>query len=169
LGENAGKAVQGVMDGAGNLALKIREAITGKTITDANKQMEILAAAQELETRIAAQADQNQADITKIEASSSSLLKSGWRPFIGWVCGVSIGCYYVPISVVYTICWTMGVVQAGWQMQPYHPPFGISELIGLVMSLLGLGGMRMWEKIKGVDGSSFPVDISGILKSNAKK
>jgi hypothetical protein len=84
-----------------------------------------------------------QTDINKVEASSSSLFVSGWRPFVGWVCGSSFALHFVLLPIVNFVLIANGhkeVVLA----------FDMSTLMTLLMGLLGLGGMRTYEKVQGV-------------------
>ncbi len=54
------------------------------------------AAAEVVKQRILARPREAQIEINKIEAAHRSILVAGWRPFIGWVCGVCLGLHYVP-------------------------------------------------------------------------
>lgn len=87
---------------------------------------------------------QNQADINKIEAASEDAFTSRWRPFIGWVCGVSLAYTYVLYPF---LLWGMAL----WAPDVKPPPRGTDDiLMELLFALLGLGGFRTFEKIKGV-------------------
>lgn len=101
-----------------------------------------------LDSQLAAM--QGQVDIDKIEAGSASLFVSGWRPFIGWVCGVSLFTYYVPYCIVATVIWA----HQCWIAQTLvgRPDLGIADLIGLLSAMLGIAGMRTAEKFYGVAG-----------------
>jgi hypothetical protein len=81
--------------------------------------------------------DDQQANINVAEASNPSLFVSGWRPAIGWVGAIGLAYQYVvrPFAV-----------GAGWHDLPSLD----SSLMELVMAMLGLGGLRTFEKIKGV-------------------
>lgn len=85
-----------------------------------------------------------QAEITKQEAAHPSVFVAGWRPAIGWVCVLSLAAYYPPRFVVATILWTMQIVQSGQWMAP--PEVGITDILGLVGTLLGMAGLRTIEK-----------------------
>lgn len=126
---------------------------------DKEKQAEQRAAAELQLQQLAAQAaaqvadslsksDANQTDIDKIEAAAPSLFKSGWRPAIGWVGAMSLFCYYVPYCIVATIIWA----HQCWVTQHLvaRPDLGISDLMGLLAGILGLGYMRTVEKKAGV-------------------
>lgn len=91
----------------------------------------------------AVQLIQGQIDINKAEAANPNTFVSGWRPFIGWVCGT--GCAWNWIG--------LPIAKAGLAMYG-HPlaisPADLSEMMPLLLGMLGLGGLRTVEKIKGV-------------------
>jgi hypothetical protein len=89
-----------------------------------------------------------QVEVNKIEAGHSSVFVAGWRPFIGWVCGVALALYYVPMFIIGMGLWVWACLEAG-AMVP-RPELGVAEIIGLVMAMLGLGGLRTFEKLHGV-------------------
>ena len=97
---------------------------------------------------LAAKADADQREINKVEAQHSSVFVAGWRPATGWVCAVSLALYYIPRFVLGMAFWCWACINAGGLVP--LPELGIAEVIGLVMSLLGLGGLRTLEKSKGV-------------------
>lgn len=91
----------------------------------------------------ALQEQQMQADINKVEAASDHVFVSGWRPFIGWVCGVGFALQVVVFPIVATIAVALN--------HPLTMPEMPTEvLMANLMGMLGLGGYRSWEKIKGV-------------------
>jgi len=84
-----------------------------------------------------------QNDINKIEAANPTLFVSGWRPFVGWVCGAALAFQLVVAPV---IMW-------GYQIggHPVVLPAMQTELLTtLLVGMLGLGGMRTVEKLQGV-------------------
>jgi hypothetical protein len=89
-----------------------------------------------------AQATQ-QAEINKIEAAHSSIFVSGWRPFIGWVCGAGLAWAFVVAPLA---SWLLVVLE----IKQTLPPLQIDYLLEMVVALLGLGGLRTFEKLKGV-------------------
>lgn len=93
---------------------------------------------------------QGQVDVDKVEAGNANLFVSGWRPFIGWVCGVSLFTYYVPYCLVATFIWAHQCWIA--QTLATRPDLGIADLIGLLSAMLGIAGMRTFEKLNGVAG-----------------
>ena len=76
-------------------------------------------------------------DTNTEEAKSSNWWVAGWRPYIGWVCGTGLG-YQL---LVYPIL--VGFV-------PSVVPLDTGTLLTLLLGMLGLGGMRSFEKSKGV-------------------
>ena len=103
----------------------------------------------ELEGRKLDQAiDIAQIEVNKTEAQHASLFVAGWRPAIGWTCAMALFSYYVPYALIATMLWAYQVIQTGQMAQ--RPDLGIADLIGLVLALLGMSGLRSAEKVKGV-------------------
>lgn len=84
-----------------------------------------------------------QAGINADEAKSASVFVSGWRPFIGWVCGV--GLVYVFLIYPLLVWWA-----AAYRPAFIPPLLVVDHLFELVTAMLGLGGLRTVEKLKGV-------------------
>ena len=78
-----------------------------------------------------------QLDVNKTEAAHKSLFVSGWRPFIGWVCGVSMGFNFIGLPLLTAF----DVVVS---------PLDLATMMPVLMGMLGLGGLRTFEKTKGV-------------------
>jgi len=85
--------------------------------------------------------------VNAAEAASPNLFVSGWRPFIGWVCGTVLVWNYIIAPMIHWI-----VLMVGAEV-PVIPTLGINELMPVLMGLLGLGGLRTFEKYKGVEGN----------------
>jgi len=90
-----------------------------------------------------AKIDLAQLDINKTEAAHRSVFVSGWRPFIGWTCGVALAYTYVLQPVL-----VFGLAQAGYLID--LPTMELGEMMPVLMGMLGLGGLRTFEKFKGV-------------------
>lgn len=84
-----------------------------------------------------------QTEINKVEAGHQSIFVSGWRPYIGWVCGMAIAWAFLLAPMLSWLLPTLGVVAA-------VPPLQTEFLLELVFAMLGLGGLRTFEKLKGV-------------------
>ena len=85
-----------------------------------------------------------QINVNTEEAKSESLFKSGWRPFTGWsaAIGVTVATVWAPLGAW---AWTAAT---GHQLPPL-PTLDQGTLFTLLGGLLGLGGLRTAEKLKG--------------------
>ncbi len=104
---------------AGNLAWDIREAIKGKEL-DPEKLIEL------------------QTKINAVEAQHRTLFVAGWRPFIGWICGVALAYNFVIRDL---FIWITQTTEA-------PPALQMDHLMTVLLGMLGLGGLRTYEKIK---------------------
>jgi hypothetical protein len=104
---------------AGNLAWEIREAIKGKEL-DPNELISL------------------QTKINEIEAQHRTVFVAGWRPFIGWVCGIALAYNFVIRDLFI------------WLIKPdiVPPALQMEHLMTVLLGMLGLGGLRTYEKIK---------------------
>lgn len=86
-----------------------------------------------------------QHEVNRAEASSGSLFVAGWRPFIGWVCGVALGYEFIarPLGI-----WSVAVWMPGGPILPSIAGDGM--LWELMFGMLGLAGLRSFEKTKRV-------------------
>jgi len=107
----------GKQDDISGLGLEIRELLKGKEI-DPQKLIEL------------------QGEINKIEAQHRTIFVAGWRPFIGWVCGVALAYNFVLRDL---LIWFIGPEQVPPALQMEH-------LMTVLIGMLGLGGMRTFEK-----------------------
>ena len=85
-----------------------------------------------------------QIEVNKIEAASPDFFKSSWRPFIGWVCGVAFAYHFVLQPIIIFV-----VALFGAEI-PALPEFDMASLMTVLGGLLGLGGLRTYEKSKGL-------------------
>ena len=81
--------------------------------------------------------DQQQNTVNANEAENPTLFVSGWRPAIGWVGAFGLAYQYLVRPFAYG---------AGWHDLPVLD----SSLMELVMAMLGMAGLRTYEKIQGV-------------------
>jgi len=86
---------------------------------------------------------QGQLDINKTEAANPSVFVAGWRPAIGWICGAACAWNWIGLPMAKAAMAIVG-----------HPitiaPADITEMLPILMGMLGLGGLRTVEKINGV-------------------
>jgi len=86
---------------------------------------------------------QGQIDTNKVEAANPSVFVSGWRPFIGWVCGSACAWNWIGLPIA-----KVGLALAGYPID--LAPANLTEMLPVLMGMLGLGGLRTIEKINGV-------------------
>ena len=87
--------------------------------------------------------DKAQLAVNAVEAASSSLFVSGWRPFIGWVCGSALAYQFVIVPIG-----TWLALMVNWAI-PEAPKLD-KQLWELLTAMLGMAGLRSYEKIKDV-------------------
>lgn len=102
----------------GGLALDIREAIKGKEL-DPQRLIEL------------------QSEINKVEAQSRHWFVSAWRPSLGWVCSLAFAYHFVAFPIIKTI-----------YPEIEFPVLETEPLFTVLLGMLGLGGMRTFEKLK---------------------
>ena len=86
---------------------------------------------------------QGQIDTNKVEAANPSVFVSGWRPFVGWVCGSACAWNWIGIPIA-------SMALRVYQIEIPLSPANLSEMLPVLMGMLGLGALRTVEKIKGV-------------------
>lgn len=86
---------------------------------------------------------QGQLDINKAEAANPNVFVSGWRPAIGWVCGAACAWNWIGLPVA-----KMGLQLSGHELA--MSPADLSEMMPVLLGMLGLSGFRSYEKVKGV-------------------
>ena len=94
-----------------------------------------------------------QIEVNKTEAQSASLFVAGWRPAVGWTCVAAMAWQYV----LQPFCsFFLNIAQGIWHFTtPPLPILDTAQMYTVLLGLLGLGGLRTYEKIKGeVDRSS---------------
>ena len=77
-----------------------------------------------------------QLEVNKVEAAHKSLFVAGWRPAIGWTCGLGL-LYNVIVHPILPVWIEL-------------PPVDTEALTPVMMGMLGLGAMRSYEKVQGV-------------------
>jgi hypothetical protein len=84
-----------------------------------------------------------QLEINKVEAASTSVFVSGWRPFIGWVCGAACAWNWIGLKIAL-------FAAAYFEHSLNLAPADLSEMTPVLMGMLGIGGLRTIEKLNGV-------------------
>jgi hypothetical protein len=85
-----------------------------------------------------------QLEVNKAEAASGSLFKGGWRPSIGWICGLALLWSFIlqPFLVFFLLVFGVDL--------PPLPEVGTADLMPILLGMLGLGGLRSYEKVQKV-------------------
>jgi len=113
--------------------------ILDKFVADKDLKMKLQ---HELETAMHS-ANLAQLEVNKAEAVHKSIFVAGWRPFVGWVCGIALAYHFILAPLL-----QFGFALIG--MEQDLPEFEFSQLSTVLMGMLGLGGLRTFEKMKGV-------------------
>ena len=80
-----------------------------------------------------------QLEVNKVEAAHKSLFVSGWRPFIGWTCGLGMFGNFITIPF-------SNFVLALFGIDIVIPLVPLETMMPVLMGMLGLGAMRTYEK-----------------------
>lgn len=97
---------------------------------------------------------EGQIEVNKAEAQHHSIFVAGWRPFIGWVCGVAFAYSFVLQPMGATIASVVGQF-ADIQIDVSQlPTLDMGPLMTVLTGMLGLGTLRTYEKLKGVARTS---------------
>jgi len=126
---------------------KLIEPVTGlldKFIEDKDQKAQLAHELATMADRHAQDLALAQIEVNKAEAASGSVFKGGWRPFIGWVCGGAFAYHFVLQPVIVFVVLAVGV-----ELPPL-PEFDMTSLLTVLMGMLGLGGLRTYEKQKGI-------------------
>jgi hypothetical protein len=131
------------MDGIIGTILGTVGSVLEKVIPDTNKRKEA-----EEAFRLALESNEfqlaiEQIKVNAIEAASEDKFTKRWRPFIGWTCGAAFALHFVIFPIL------------NWIVALFGGPaisivFDMQSLMYALGGLLGLGGFRTYEKIKGV-------------------
>jgi hypothetical protein len=87
--------------------------------------------------------DQAQTEVNKVEAANPNMFVAGWRPWIGWTCGMALAYQYVLTPIV---MWLAAIALIDLP----QPPKLDEALWQLMTGMLGIAGLRTFEKVKGV-------------------
>lgn len=120
-------------------------------IPDPNKRAE---AKEEFERELmnaVMSAGEAQNKVNLAEAKHKSVFVAGWRPFIGWICGIGLFWAFVLQPM---LAWTFSAFLPEF---PHPPQIHTDGLYQLVLAMLGMGGLRTFEKMKGVSRETSPL------------
>ena len=115
-----------------------------KVIEDKDQKAKLAHELATMADKLAHEQQLAQIEVNKAEAASGSLFKGGWRPFIGWVCGVAFCYHFVVQPIIIFIVTLVGV------NIPNLPEFQMNTLLTVLGGMLGIGSLRTYEKQKGL-------------------
>ena len=95
----------------------------------------------EEKAQLIAEINKAQLEVNKVEAGHTSLFVAGWRPFVGWTCGIALCYHFVLQPFLVFLLYSFGY-------QVALPQFDMTTLTTILMGMLGLGGLRSYEKVK---------------------
>jgi len=158
--KSAGEGVKTALDSGGGFIKSIRTAITGVD-SDSRARIEEALAALEGELQKGRQRIEEVITAAAVQHKNPfvAVFLAGWRPFIGWVAGLSLAAYFLPQYFIGSAVWA----RAAWKAVPYMqdgglvipqiPAYPVSAegLMELVLGMLGLVIVRSTEKRMGVE------------------
>ena len=118
--------------------------ILDKVIEDKDQKAKLAHELATMADKMAHEQNLAQLAINKEEASSGSLFKGGWRPCIGWICGIAFGYHFVLQPVIIFVIAIIGIEI------PDLPNFNMNTLLTVLGGMLGIGSLRTYEKQKGL-------------------
>lgn len=115
-----------------------------KVIPDADERSRLAFEIATLTEKQAHEIAKAQINVNQNEAKHKSVFVSGWRPACGWICvlGFSVNFLIIPIVNIYLTAWSENPLLI--------PSLDVSEMMPVLLGMLGLGGMRTVEKTKNV-------------------
>ena len=116
--------------------------LLGKFIEDKDTKNKLAHDIATMAEKHAQELAKGQIEINKSEAQHKSIFVAGWRPFIGWTCGIALCWHFVLAPVTMFVCAYLDVAI------PELPTFDMGSLMTVLMGMLGLGGLRTFEKYK---------------------
>lgn len=121
--------------------LPIAETVIDRVVPDKNAKAKALQDLEHMLVEAETKGQLAQIEVNKIEAGSRSVWTSGWRPFIGWTCGFAMAYAYVVQPILVFI-----LAQSGYLID--LPRVELAEMMPILLGMLGLGGLRSFEKYK---------------------
>ena len=115
-----------------------------KVIEDKDQKAKLAHELATMADRLAHEQQLAQIAVNKEEAASGSIFKGGWRPFIGWVCGIAFFYHFVLNPIILFVIAIIGIEI------PSLPEFQMNTLLTVLGGMLGIGSLRTYEKQKGL-------------------
>lgn len=119
-------------------AIPLIQTVIEKFIPDKDKANELAHEVATLAENHSHEIAKRQIEVNQQEAAHKSLFVAGWRPFIGWTCGIAMANNFVLMPYLAAV-FSLDV-----------PVLDMAEMMPVLMGMLGLGAYRSYEKVKGV-------------------
>jgi hypothetical protein len=123
------------------LLLPAVTSLLDKFIPDADEKQKLAHEIATMSQKMAHESAMIQVEVNKEEAKHRSSFVAGWRPFIGWTCGLALAYHFI-LQPILTLVLTISGITVDL------PEFDMSSLMTVLMGMLGLGGLRTYEKVK---------------------
>jgi len=137
LGAFTGGAISTTLDSVGTTATTLREVISGEMSPE--KKIEVIKLSNTLIDKI----NTAQTRVNEAEAKATSLFVAGWRPAVGWI--TTFGFAYT--GIIQPIVSWAGII---WGF-PAPPVIDSGSMVTILMGMLGMGGLRTYEKRSGLN------------------
>jgi len=115
--------------------------IVGKLIDKVTDNVDRFTLDKEEKAKLIAEINKAQLEVNKVEAGHTSKFVSGWRPFTGWICATAMAYHFILQPLLTFVLYTFG-------NEVVLPTFDMTTLTTVLLGMLGLGGMRSFEKVK---------------------
>lgn len=115
--------------------------IVGKLIDKVTDNVDRFTLDKEEKAKLITEINKAQLEVNKVEAGHTSKFVSGWRPFTGWICATALGYHFILQPLLTFALYTFG-------NEIVLPTFDMTTLTTVLLGMLGLGGMRSFEKVK---------------------
>ena len=114
-----------------------------KFVEDKNQKAKLAHEIATLAERQAHEIAKSQIEVNRAESQSGSVFIGGWRPATGWVCVLGFGVNFLVIPLT-------NLFLSITENPLLVPSLDVSEMMPVLLGMLGLGGMRTVEKTKNV-------------------
>jgi hypothetical protein len=118
--------------------------LIGKFVEDKDQKNKLAHEIATMAERHAQELAKGQLAVNAEEAKSRNVFVSGWRPFVGWSCGLALFAHFLIFPTADVVTAYMGIEAVA------YPSFDMDSLMTVLLGMLGLGGMRSFEKSKGL-------------------
>lgn len=118
--------------------------LIGKFVEDKDQKNKLAHEIATMAEKHALEMAKGQMAINAEEAKHRNIFVAGWRPFIGWTCGVALFAHFILFPSADVITAYLGYDPVS------YPAFDMDSLMTILLGMLGLGGMRSFEKYKGI-------------------